>query len=56
MRSSWVSLKMLKIAAFTAVALSLGACSKDPTAGDLSASGAGAQTPGSIQGFRRQCR
>ncbi|MBY0610709.1 MAG: peptidoglycan-associated lipoprotein Pal [Beijerinckiaceae bacterium] len=51
MRSSLVSLKMLKIAAFTAVALSLGACSKDPTAGDLSAAGAGAQTPGSIQDF-----
>ena len=49
MRSGIMSLKALKIAAFTAVALSLGACSKDPTAGDLSS--AGAQTPGSIQDF-----
>ena len=33
---SIMSFKALKIAAFTAVALSLGACSKDPTAGDVS--------------------
>jgi len=48
MRSSLLSFKTLKIAAFAAVALSLGACSKDPSA-DISA--AGAQTPGSIQDF-----
>ena len=49
MRSGIMSFKALKIAAFTAVALSLGACSKDPAAGDLAS--AGAQTPGSIQDF-----
>ena len=49
MSSSFWSLKTLKVAAFVAVALTLGACSKDPTAGDVSS--AGAQTPGSIQDF-----
>lgn len=50
MRSSFISIKMLKIVTFTAIALTLGACTKDQVAGDIAAN-AGAQTPGSIQDF-----
>ena len=48
MRSSFMSIKMLNVAAFVAIALTLGACSKDAVPGDLSA---GSQAPGSIQDF-----